>query len=104
MSTCRVGSSPGTSGLDIDETTLEGERVVGEVKTTIPVGRDKLGAAQKAGMRKDFAKLRAAEAAHKYFFVTEEQAFDVVRRRHTGDLLGVTLVLLPQGRVAMSTS
>jgi len=47
----------GAPGLDIDERTLTGKRVVGEIKTTVPYGARDLGAAQQYSFEKDFQKL-----------------------------------------------
>jgi hypothetical protein len=87
----------GASGLDIDERTVAGERVVGEVKTTTPYGATDLGAAQRASFEKDFAKLNAAPAAHRFFFVTDSRTFDLMRRRYAARIPGVRVVLLPGG-------
>jgi len=83
-------------GLDIDEVTPEGVRVIAEIKTTIPYGGTELGAQQKSMFYKDFEKLAASDATYKYFIVTEEKAFDVVKRRYLPRLEGVTVALLPQ--------
>ncbi len=87
----------GAPGLDIDERTAQGERVVAELKTTTPYGATDLGAQQKATFEKDFTKLARAEAEHKYFFVTDRRTFDIVLKRYSVRLGGVTLVLLPEG-------
>jgi len=83
-------------GLDIDERTADGERVIAEIKTTIPYGRSDLGAKQKETSRRDFQKLSAEDAAYKYFFVTEERTFRIVRERYLDELEGVTVALLPE--------
>lgn len=82
-------------GLDIDEVTPEGERVIAEIKTTIPYGETEFGAQQKSMFYKDFEKLAAADAPYRYFIVTEEKAFEVVKRRYLSRLEGVTVALLP---------
>jgi hypothetical protein len=88
----------GAAGLDIDEKTRRGQRVVAEIKTTVPFRADDLGAAQRTAFEKDFAKLRDARAAHKYFFVTERRTYEVMRARYADQLRGVKLVLLPTSR------
>lgn len=85
----------GAPGLDIDERTRSGERVVAEIKTTVPYLGTDLGAQQKTAFRKDFAKLQLAEAPHKFFFLTDARAFEVVIRKYAADLAGVSVVLLP---------
>lgn len=82
-------------GLDIEETSSSGERVIGEIKTTIPYQRDDLGANQKKSFIRDFEKLAGTEADHKYFFVTVHRTFEIVKQRYVDRLGGVTLVLLP---------
>jgi hypothetical protein len=84
----------GASGLDIDECTVDGERVVAEIKTTSPYRPNDLGAAQKASFVRDFAKLRAAEAKHKFFFVTDPATYAVVQRRYAPEMPEVACVLL----------
>lgn len=85
----------GAAGLDIDERTQSGERVVAEIKTTVPYLGADLGAAQKASFRKDFAKLRLADAPHKFFFLTNPDAYNAVMRRYAAEVDGVSVVLLP---------
>ncbi len=85
----------GAPGLDIDERTRTGERVVAEIKTTVPYLPTDLGAQQKTTFRKDFVKLQLAEASHKFFFLTNRRAYDLVIRKYTTDLAGVSVVLLP---------
>lgn len=84
----------GAPGLDIDERTRTGERVVAEIKTTVPYLATDLGAAQKATFRKDFRKLQLAEAPYKFFFLTDPRAYEVVIRKYETDLAGVSVVLL----------
>ncbi len=87
----------GAPGLDIDAQTRTGERVVGEVKTTTPYLPHDLGAQQKAAFYKDFAKLWAARAKHKYLFVTDSLIFDLLRGKYSHHLPAVTVVLLTTG-------
>lgn len=93
----------GAPGLDIDAKTIDGERVVGEIKTTTPYHGHDLGAAQKLTFVKDFRKLEEAVAVHKFFFVTDEATFDVVQRRYLDQLPGSTVVLL-EGRDESNTA
>ncbi|WP_407311744.1 hypothetical protein [Desulfosporosinus sp. SB140] len=81
-------------GLDIDELTLEGERVIAEIKTTIPYGKTDLGSQQKEMFKKDFEKLHKNEANYKYFFVTEPRTYEIVNERYLPKLKGVNVVLL----------
>ncbi len=86
----------GAPGLDIDQTTEDGQRVIAEIKTTIPYGATDFGASQKKTVRSDFGKLEANGAEHKYFFVTEKRTFQVVTERYLMALRGAALVLLPE--------
>jgi len=88
--------SQSAPGLDIDEMTLDGHRVIAEIKATIPYKETDLGAQQKSMFFKDFEKLRDNEAHYKYFFVTEIKTFQIVLNRYLDKLEGVTIVLLPQ--------
>lgn len=87
----------GAPGLDIDARTIDGKRVVAEVKTTDPYLIDDLGAAQKTEFRKDFEKLKNAVAEHKFFFVTEVKSFGVMKKKYAREIPGVTVVLLTTG-------
>jgi len=87
----------GAPGLDIDERTTAGARVVAEIKTTVPYGTNDLGAAQKNSFERDFAKLNAALGSNRYFFVTERRTFDLVRAKYARKIPGVKVVLLPSG-------
>jgi hypothetical protein len=84
-------------GLDIDEVTKDGERVIAEIKTTIPCGKADLGAQQREMFLKDFKKLVTNDAEYKYFFLTEIETFQIIKERYLDNIKGVTLVLLPQG-------
>lgn len=87
----------GANGLDIDALTVSGERLIGEIKTTSPYKVSQFGAAQITALRKDFAKLRVNEAAHKYMFVTDRTAFEELKRGFSGELRGTTVVCLSSG-------
>jgi hypothetical protein len=86
----------GANGLDIDERTVTGERVIGEIKTTTPYHGDRLGAAQLNSFRKDFDKLEREPADHKFFFVTHPSTYEIAvgllreRARTTAAVLLVT--------------
>ncbi|WP_198296878.1 hypothetical protein [Deinococcus sp. DB0503] len=64
----------GARGLDIECELRGGGRIIGEVKTTIPYGGHKLGAAQTASFLKDFGRLTDETAVSKYFFVINEDS------------------------------
>ncbi|WP_430789130.1 DUF7662 domain-containing protein [Virgibacillus flavescens] len=97
ISGLNMGLKPqGSPGLDIDETTSDGKRIIGELKTTYPFKENDLGSNQKSNFIKDFEKLQHNKADYKYFFVTESKTFDIVQNKYHQHLKGVNLVLLPQ--------
>ena len=89
----------GAPGLDIDAMTIHEERVVGEVKTTIPYNQkqQRLGAAQQSSIRKDVAKLLLADAKHKFLFVTDDMTYHAVAHAFATQLGAIQLVLLGAG-------
>jgi hypothetical protein len=91
-----AAKAQGAPGLDIDVCNPKGERIIAEIKTTVPYSgaTNDLGAQQKTSFRKDFTKLNAAQATHKLLFVTDRATFDVVQRRYLSEIPGVQVVLL----------
>jgi hypothetical protein len=95
---CAAQKPQSAPGMDIDVTATDGRRVVGEIKTTVPYQRVDFGAQQAAMFKKDFAKLIATQAEHKYLFVTERATFEVLKKPKYLKLMpGVRVVLLPNG-------
>jgi hypothetical protein len=88
----------GAPGLDVDVRTIDGKRIIGEIKTTDPYKINDFGAKQKEEFERDFNKLNNEQAYHKFFFVTEARAFDMVKRRYASRLRGATVVLLTTGQ------
>jgi hypothetical protein len=84
----------GAPGLDID-LKVKDKRIIGEIKTTYPCEDSDLGANQKKQFVKDFEKLAKNSADYKFFFVTEEKTFEIVKQKYNSTLHGVTIVLLP---------
>lgn len=70
----------GAPGIDIDIESLDGHRIVAEIKTTVPYKVSDFGAQQAASFRKDITKLVSSEAKHKFLFVTDSGAFSVLQR------------------------
>jgi len=83
---------PGRPGLDIDEETTDGKRVIGEIKTTTPY--QEMGANQKTSLKKDFDRLELDSAAFKFFFVTDDSTYAFVRRKYALQYPDITIVLL----------
>lgn len=89
----------GAPGIDIDVETPEGHRIVAEIKTTVPYKGADFGEQQAASFKKDFAKLVASEAKHKFLFVTDSSAFAALRRdKYTKLMPGVRVVHLASGQ------
>src|SRR5260370_341565 len=74
--------SQSSPGLDIDVRIPDGNRVSGEVKTVDPYNQEDFGGNQRATFLKDFLKLPVVAANHKYLFLTEPPAFDVVKPKY----------------------
>lgn len=89
-----VSKPRGANGFDIDTVTVAGERVVGEIKTTLPLHITRFGSNQLTGMRKDLDKLHRAGAALRFLFVTEPTAYEALRKQLATHLEGVELVCL----------
>ena len=92
-----AAKSQSAPGLDIDERTVDGKRVIAEIKTTVPYLGGDFGAMQKENLRSDFAKLVTTTAEHKFFFVTDAGAYKAISRKYAQEIPGVTVVLLPSG-------
>jgi hypothetical protein len=88
----------GAPGIDIDVVTAEGHRIIAEIKTTVPYQVSDFGAQQAASFKKDFAKLAASEAKHKFLFVTDLGAFSALQKiKYTKLMPGVLIVHLATG-------
>lgn len=88
----------GAPGIDIDLLTGSGDRIVAEIKTTVPYQRSDFGAQQAASFRKDFVKLASAAAKHKYLFVTDNRAYEALRKpKYVAQIPGVRVVNLITG-------
>jgi hypothetical protein len=89
----------GAPGIDIDVKSSEGHRIVAEIKTTVPYQVSDFGAQQAATFKKDFAKLVASEAKHKFLFVTDSGAFSALQKDKYIKLMpGVRIVHLATGQ------
>ena len=84
----------GAPGLDIDVRTIDGRRVIAEIKTTDPYLRVDFGAQQKQKFREDFAKLKKAPADLKYLFVTEARTYQILLAKYAAEIPDVRIVLL----------
>jgi hypothetical protein len=88
----------GAPGVDIDIYTPEGHHIVAEIKTTVPYQGTDFGSNQANTFKKDFAKLDAAEAEHKFLFVTDSNTFSILQKdKYTKLMPGVCIVDLITG-------
>jgi hypothetical protein len=85
----------GANGLDIDEKLDDGKRIICEIKTIFPYGKNDFGAQQKKSFRKDFKKLNETSADYKILFVTELKSFEILNKKYKNELNeNVEIVLL----------
>lgn len=92
-----VSAKPqGANGPDIDVKTSDGKRILAELKTTVPYQKNKkdFGANQRVSLRKDWAKLRDADADYKFFFLTDSDAFRIVNQKYANEVAGIEVILL----------
>lgn len=88
----------GAPGLDIDLRTANGRRVIAEIKTTHPYKLDDLGSKQLETFKKDAERLRSESADHKFFFLTDSETFDIMKKPRYRELFhGIRVILLPSG-------
>ncbi|WP_029084466.1 hypothetical protein [Bradyrhizobium sp. th.b2] len=69
-----AGKAQGASGIDILARTADGRTVVGELKTTKPY-QPGFGAAQRASILKDLARLARTTSDWRFMFVIDPDAF-----------------------------
>lgn len=92
-----VSAKPqGAPGLDIDIQTKRGQRIIGEIKTTVPYSgaRNDLGSQQKSSFQKDFTKLNNTPADFKYLFVTDSATYHILTKKYASQIHGVRIVQL----------
>ena len=88
----------GAPGIDILVRTESGEAIAAEIKTTVPYQVVDFGAQQIDSLKKDFAKLVASGADHKFMFVTDPTAFNILQKpKYTKYMPGIRLVHLGTG-------
>jgi hypothetical protein len=88
----------GAPGIDIDVVTSSGERIIAEIKTTVPYQLSDFGAQQAASFKKDFVKLAGATAMHKFLFVTDKRAYVALQKpKYLAQIPGVRVVNLITG-------
>ena len=92
----------GAVGPDIDITLSDGQRIIAEIKTTSPYHAHDFGANQRKEILRDCEKLGQCGAEHRFFFVTDSDAFELLATNYRERLAGVTLVnLVTRNTVAL---
>ncbi|MBN1216248.1 MAG: hypothetical protein JXA99_12510 [Candidatus Lokiarchaeota archaeon] len=89
----------GAKGLDIDEKLYNGKRLIAEIKATYPYKKKDFGAQQKESIFKDFKKLNKTKADYKFFFVSEEKSFSILKDKYKEEFKEIRLVLVPKGEI-----
>lgn len=97
-----MAKAHGAHGLDIDEFTVEGDRVIAEIKTTSAFGLKTIRGPQSNNMHKDLKRLNACIAKHKFFFVVDPEVFEILKDKYKQQFSIITLVLLPLGEEYLS--
>jgi hypothetical protein len=93
-----AAKAQGAPGIDVDVRMPNGQRVVAEIKTTVPYLGTDFGAQQLKSFLADFAKLNAVLADFKYVMVTSESAFEVLRKpKYLAMIPGIRVVCLTTG-------
>ena len=88
--------SQSAPGPDIEVYTVEGKKIIAEIKSTIPYKDNDFGSQQIDSLRNDFSKLKNSSADYKYMFVTNESAYNILNKKYSAELEGIMLVLLEQ--------
>ncbi|MGB9105805.1 MAG: hypothetical protein WCC59_13675 [Terriglobales bacterium] len=92
-----AGKAQGAPGIDIAARTDDGKTVVGELKTTKPY-QPGFGAAQRASLLKDLARLASITADHRLMFVVDPDAYRALcKRPFSSEAPGVEIVDLVSG-------
>ena len=84
----------GAPGRDVDLMLRNGERLIGEIKTTKPYKANDFGAQQKSSIKADLVKLRSDSARHKFLFLTDHLSHSILKRWPEDLIGGLEIVLL----------
>ncbi len=91
------GKPQGAPGIDIECRTKNGQRIVGELKTTKPY-QPGFGAAQRTNILKDLARLVSTPADYRFMFVTDADAYRALcEKRFSSMAIGIEIVDLVSG-------
>lgn len=86
----------GAPEIDIDWTTLDGKRIIAEIKTTSPCNGPTFGGNQITEIKKDLRRLRETQADQRFLFVTDLDAYRILRKSYSPLFSGIALILLPE--------
>lgn len=96
-----AAKAQGAAGIDVEAVTADGQRIIGELKTTKPY-QPGFGAQQRTMMIKDLVRLAAASADHRLMFVTDPETFATLcKPSWAARAPGVEIVDLAAGRSFM---
>jgi len=84
------------SGVDIVGYDNNKEKIVGEVKSTIPYGGNRLGAAQATSIKYDLDKMKKYPGASKYFFILNSIAKTAVMHRFQDELDDIKVLAIKE--------
>ena len=84
------------SGVDIVGYLNDKETVVGEVKSTIPYGGNRLGAAQAKSIKHDLDKMKGYPDASKYFFILDNMAKTAVLHSFQDELEDIKVLAIKE--------
>jgi hypothetical protein len=99
-----AGKPQGASGIDVEASTPDGRRIVGELKTTKPY-QPGFGAAQRTSIIKDLDRLAASSADHRFMFVVDADAYSALCRPALASRApGIEIVDLVSGKTFICDS
>lgn len=84
------------SGVDIVGYDNNKEKVVGEVKSTIPYGGNRLGAAQAKSIKYDLDKMKKYPGTSKYFFILNSLAKTAVMHKFQDELEDIKVLSIKE--------
>ena len=84
------------SGVDIVGYDNNKEKVVGEVKSTIPYGGNRLGAAQAKSIKYDLDKMKKYPGTSKYFFILNSLAKTAVMHKFQDELEDIKVLAIKE--------
>lgn len=99
-----AAKAQGASGIDIEAKTLEGQTIVGELKTTTPY-QPGFGAQQKKTILKDIERLASTQADFRFMFVTDPDTYKTLcKNSYSSKMPGVEVVDLVSGECFLCPS